>query len=508
MKAFQNIFEKLNEAGHKPQMVRLDNEATQVLKAYFEKENLSYQLVPPNNHRRNYEEKAIGTFKDHFISGLCSLGPQFPLHLWCRLLPHAQDTLNLLRPSHIDPQKSAFEILRGKLHYNKTPILPPGMRILIHGKPHQRSSWAPRGLDGWYLGPSKKHYQCHRVFCSKTNSERITDTMAIFHKHNTPTVSIQEAAVIATENLKEIMKKTTNIGEAQLQALQDLAKNFQATSKISDTRSAPLLPQHQPITMPNRPNSSILPPTDNVQAPRVQQSHQNPVSQPRVQPRRNQVAQPIINAPIILPNTPQQITVHPPPFQNQQPHQHSYNLRKHRRPNPQNANPCLQIATPYECNAVYDTDAGKMLEFRHLVKKYPEIWIPSMANEFGRLMQGVGDRMKSGSNTMKFVAHNAIPKNKTVTYACIVCDYRPLKSEPNRTRLTVGGDRLTCSHATSTDAADLILIKLFFNSVLSTPQARFITTDIKDFFLANNPSLSPEFMRIRIEFVPPEIITQ
>ena len=62
---------------------------------------------------------------------------------------------------------------------------------------------------------------------------------------------------------------------------------------------------------------------------------------------------------------------------------------------------------------------------------------------------------------MHFVAKSQIPTDKIVTYAQIVCDYRPLKSEPNRTHLTVVGDRLIYRHYTSTDAADLGIIKYF-----------------------------------------------
>ena len=131
-----------------------------------------------------------------------------------------------------------------------------------------------------------------------------------------------------------------------------------------------------------------------------------------------------------------------------------------------------------------------------------------MFNEFGRLMKGVGKRMPTGSNTMEFVSKSHIPTTKPITYARIVCDYMPLKSEPNRTRLTVGGDTLTCDHETSTDTADLILIKLFFNSILSNKHVQFLFAGIKDFFLANNIHLSPKFMRIHVSFVPQEIIDQ
>jgi hypothetical protein len=47
---------------------------------------MQYQLVPPNDHRRNITEKAIQVFKAHFISILCGADKVFPLHLWDRLL--------------------------------------------------------------------------------------------------------------------------------------------------------------------------------------------------------------------------------------------------------------------------------------------------------------------------------------------------------------------------------------------------------------------------------------
>jgi hypothetical protein len=60
-------------------------------------EHVDFQLTPPHLHRRNATERAIRTFKNHFIAGLCTTNPDFPLHLWDRLLPQALITLNLLR---------------------------------------------------------------------------------------------------------------------------------------------------------------------------------------------------------------------------------------------------------------------------------------------------------------------------------------------------------------------------------------------------------------------------
>ena len=91
--AFSKIHDRLVTAGRKPIFVRLDNEISNSMKKYMNDEKLKFQLVPPNNHCRNYAEKAIGTWKDHFIAGLASLDQNFPLKLWCRLTQHADITL-------------------------------------------------------------------------------------------------------------------------------------------------------------------------------------------------------------------------------------------------------------------------------------------------------------------------------------------------------------------------------------------------------------------------------
>jgi hypothetical protein len=58
-------------------------------KEYMTNEGVDFQLVPPHIHYRNAAERAIHTFKNHFIAGLCSTNKDFPLHLWDRLLPQA-----------------------------------------------------------------------------------------------------------------------------------------------------------------------------------------------------------------------------------------------------------------------------------------------------------------------------------------------------------------------------------------------------------------------------------
>jgi hypothetical protein len=69
----------------------------------MESNDIDVQLLPPYVHRRNAAERVIQTFKNHFIAGLCSTEPEFPMNLWDRLLPQAIQTLSLLRTSQLHP---------------------------------------------------------------------------------------------------------------------------------------------------------------------------------------------------------------------------------------------------------------------------------------------------------------------------------------------------------------------------------------------------------------------
>eukprot|EP00957_Ditylum_brightwellii_P052213 3959243-Ditylum_brightwellii.AAC.1 len=82
------------------------------------KQKLDVQLAPPHMHRRNAAKHAIQTFKDHFIAGLASTDLQFPPPLWCRLLLQVTLTLNLLRPSHINPRLLAEAQLNSVFSFN------------------------------------------------------------------------------------------------------------------------------------------------------------------------------------------------------------------------------------------------------------------------------------------------------------------------------------------------------------------------------------------------------
>ena len=106
--AFEEIFNDLKDKGYTPTFNVTDNQATTPIKAFLKKEGCKWQFVEPNNHRINAAERAIQTFKNHFISGLSSTDEHWPLQLWDHLTKQATTTLNILRKSRIDPTKSAY----------------------------------------------------------------------------------------------------------------------------------------------------------------------------------------------------------------------------------------------------------------------------------------------------------------------------------------------------------------------------------------------------------------
>jgi hypothetical protein len=132
VKEYDTIHQELTVKGFKPKLQTLDNEASAALKNFFTANDVDYQLVPPHCHRRNAAERAIRTFKEHFVTGLSSVDPDFPLHVWDRLLPQAEITLNLLRTSRMHPQLFAAAHFHGLVDYNKTAFAPPGCKIIAH----------------------------------------------------------------------------------------------------------------------------------------------------------------------------------------------------------------------------------------------------------------------------------------------------------------------------------------------------------------------------------------
>ena len=181
--AFKKNFDELAAKGFKPKLNVMDNQATKQIKIFLTKEECKLQLVEPHNHRVNAAERAIQTFKDAFISALATTDRDFPLQLWDKLTPQVILTLNMTRASCIDPSKSAHEVLHGPYNWNRYPLAPLGCKAVVYEDGDTRGSWASRGVDGWYLGPSQDHYRCDIYYIPETRGYRVSGSTELFPQH-------------------------------------------------------------------------------------------------------------------------------------------------------------------------------------------------------------------------------------------------------------------------------------------------------------------------------------
>ena len=89
---------------------------------------------------------------------------------------------------------------------------------------------------------------------------------------------------------------------------------------------------------------------------------------------------------------------------------------------------------------------------------------------------------------MKFITKHNIPADrwKDITYGRICANFRPEKDDPHLIQLTVRGNRINFPGDCGTPTANMLTVKILLNSVISTEGAKFMTVDIKDFYL-NTP---------------------
>ncbi len=79
--AFSDIFSTLAAHGYAPTLNVRDNKCSKAVKAHIKVNKTNVHLVPPHNHRVNATERAIATFKEHFIVGLATVNKDCPLQL-------------------------------------------------------------------------------------------------------------------------------------------------------------------------------------------------------------------------------------------------------------------------------------------------------------------------------------------------------------------------------------------------------------------------------------------
>ena len=101
----------------------------------------------------------------------------------------------------------------------------------------------------------------------------------------------------------------------------------------------------------------------------------------------------------------------------------------------------------------------------------------------------------------------SIPKDRIVTYARIVVDFRSQKEDPNRVRITVGGNLIQYPGKLTTRTANLTTSKILWNSVVSTEGAKYMGIYVKSFYLCT-PLDRYKYMKMPLSLFPEHIKKQ
>jgi hypothetical protein len=261
VKAYDSIHQELTIKGFKPKLQTLDNEASIALKNFFTAQNIDYQLVPPHCHRHNSAERAIRTFKEHFMAGLYSVDPSFPMHLWDILLPN-----HFKSPAYF--LSSSTTLCRRALPWasglQQGSLCTTGMQNHLTQKTRQEANLgSPRTTFTWSRHAS---LPVSNVYISTTASDRIVDTLKFFpHNYQMPQLSSTDRLLMAAKDMTNAFQNPhpdvpfASVGDDTITALADLAAIFKLKLQHTPspaTRASPAKVSPRPSLIPS-PNQIL-----------------------------------------------------------------------------------------------------------------------------------------------------------------------------------------------------------------------------------------------------------
>ena len=521
LKAYETVYKWCEARGFKPELHRMDNETSADVEDFIRSQGTKLQYSSPGRHCKP-AERAVQTYKCCFKSITASLPKAFPIAYWCRLLEQCDLAVNIVRPHRQNPRLSAWAAMEGEYFFEATPIAPPGSAMLMQVKPGERPSWGHNAKKAWYVGPCFKHYRSFKGALPSTKGERISDSVKFqHHAIAIPELTPGDRILEATRQLKDAINnqpKRAPMDELRaIELLQEvmLGKGKQElplnsvqqrrATRRAEMPPAPVVcePKHSAVPTPQSTVTDAAPPEpanyvsddedDDPQAATSKRRSRRIQSQR--QPDKYDTLHRIVALAAKETATVPELAVH----------QRKLTMGYHC------ANLSLQLDEWahdfYFAGAIIDETTGEKMEYRDLIKR-PELmetWYTSLANELGRLAQGIRD--VKGTDTVDFIQLSEIPmdRRKEITYGRIVVAYKPDKIEQARSRLTVGGNLIWYPFDKSAPTSDLPTIKLLWNSVLSCPGAKYFTMDISNFYL-NSPLPRPEYMRLPVKIIPAEIM--
>jgi hypothetical protein len=252
----------------------------------------------------------------------------------------------------------------------------------------------------------------------------------------------------------------------------------------------PLPPAAAPINPPQPPNNPVPPPQPATKLPNNPPNTHATRSTTGNLPRHR--ANCVVSTAHLSPDTPLHINPN------------EYSIHAVCEPIPNTTNTAIH----YYALSVVDPTTGAVLEYPALLRGADASkWEHGTSLEIGRLAQGCLPHTASGSDTMHFIKHTDKPSHRIATYLRIVAALKPNKADMYRIRFKAGGNKIIYLGKVSTPTADLPIVKLHLNSVISTPGAKYMSIDIKNFYL-DTPMEQYEYMWIPVKHIPADIMAQ
>jgi hypothetical protein len=185
-------------------------------------------------------ERAIQTFKHHFVLILSGVNDSFPLSLWCHLVRPVEITVNLLRQSNVAPKVSAYAHVHGQHDYMRQPFAPLGCAFMAHDKPKNRRMWDVYADKGFNIGTAMEHHRCFHVYIMKKRATRVSDRVFFKHQYITnPQITPETLVIKAAAELTNVLKGTVSRVVEMVEALQKVSGLFTkiAAAKAATTRA-------------------------------------------------------------------------------------------------------------------------------------------------------------------------------------------------------------------------------------------------------------------------------
>ena len=114
----------------------------------------------------------------------------------------------MLRTLRVHPKLPAYHVLEGPHDFNRVPFAPPGTRATIFAPPETCTSFGPRAIDCWYVGPAYNHYRCWQFQLPSTGGMRTSGQATFYPQHcQVPRqTSMDEIKLMAARLLNALQK--------------------------------------------------------------------------------------------------------------------------------------------------------------------------------------------------------------------------------------------------------------------------------------------------------------